>query len=58
MKVGDKVKVSPDLTGLDNWLEGVVIDVEDYKLNGIVISMKADVGRIFFGQERFFEPIK
>ena len=58
MIVGDKVKVSPDLTGLDNWLEGVVIDVEDNKFNGIVISMKADDGRIFFGQERFFEPIK
>lgn len=58
MKVGDKVKVSPDLTGLDNWLEGVVIDVEDNKFNGIVISIKVDDGRIFFGQERFFEPIK
>lgn len=58
MKVGDKVKVSPDLTGLDNWLEGVVIDVENNKFNGIVISMKADDGRIFFGQEKFFQPSK
>ncbi len=58
MKIGDKIRVSPDLTGLDCWLSGVVIDIENNRFNGIVISIKVDDGRIFFGQERFFEPIK
>ena len=57
MKVGERVKVSPDLTGLDNWYEGVIVDVENNRFNGIVISIRLDDGRIFFGQERFFQPI-
>lgn len=58
MEIGDKVKVSPDLTGLDSWVEGKVIEVENNPFNGIVITIKADDGRMFFGQIRFFEPVK
>ena len=57
MKTGDKVQVSPDLTGLDDWLAGVVTDVEDNPFNGTGITIKADDGRMFFGQLRFFKPI-
>lgn len=57
MEVGERVKVSPDLTGLDTWQEGVIVDIEDNRFNGIVISIKLDDGRIFFGQERFFQPL-
>ncbi len=57
MKVGERVKVSPDLTGLDTWHEGVIIDIENNRFNGIVISIKLDDGRIFFGQEKFFRPL-
>jgi hypothetical protein len=54
MKTGEKVKISPELTGFEEWLEGSVIEVEKNKFNGIIIAMKTQDGRIFFGQERFF----
>ncbi len=57
MKVGERVKVSPDLTGLDTWYEGIIVDIENNRFNGIVISIKLDDGRIFFGQERFFQSL-
>ena len=57
MKVGERVKVSPDLTGLDAWHEGIIVDIENNRFNGIVISIKLDDGRIFFGQERFFQSL-
>ncbi len=57
MKTGDKVKVSPDLTGLSEWVEGNVIDVEKNPFIGIVISIKDMLGRIFFGEEKFFKPV-
>ena len=57
MKVGERVKVSPDLTGLDAWYEGTIVDIENNRFNGIVISIKLDDGRIFFGQERFFQSL-
>ena len=28
IKEGEKVKVDPRLTGLDEWIEGTVIDIE------------------------------
>lgn len=58
MKVNDKVKISPDLTALADWIDAVVINVEDNRYNGIVISAQASNGLIYFGQERFFELIK
>ena len=57
MKVGERVTVSPDLTGLDAWYEGIIVDIENNRFNGIVISIKLDDGRIFFGQERFFQSL-
>ena len=57
MKVGERVKVSPDLTGLVAWYEGIIVDIENNRFNGIVISIKLDDGRIFFGQERFFQSL-
>lgn len=55
VKVEDKVIISPDLTGLDEWLSAVVVEVEDNKFNGVVISAKAENGQIYFGQEKFFK---
>lgn len=57
MKVGDKVKISPDLTGASEWKEAVIIEVENNRFNGIVISAKCDDGTIFFGQQRFFTAV-
>jgi len=58
MKTGAKVKISPTITGTENWLEGSVIEVEKNKFNGIVITSKTKDGHIFFGQERYFQPLK
>ena len=51
MKNGDKAKVSPAITGLDEWIEG-----EENPFLGIVISIKDKLGRIFFGEEKYFMP--
>ena len=40
MKVGDKAKVSPQLTGESDWVEGEVIDIEQNPFKGIVIAIK------------------
>ena len=52
--VGDKMKVSPDLTGLDGWVQGEIIDVEHNPFTGLVLSIKDNLGRIFFGQSKYF----
>ena len=52
--VGDKMKVSPDLTGLDGWVHGEIIDVEHNPFTGLVLSIKDNLGRIFFGQSKYF----
>ena len=53
-KIGDKMKVSPQLTDQADWIDGEVIDVEHNPFTGLVISIKDKLGRIFFGQSRFF----
>ena len=56
MKTGDKAKVSPKLTGEEEWIEGEVIEIEKNPFRGIVISIKDKLGRIFFGEEQYFLP--
>lgn len=56
-KVGDRMKANPQLTGLDNWVEGQVIDVEHNPFTGLVISIKDQLGRIFFGQVKYFQMV-
>ena len=46
------MKVNPSLTGLTDWIEGQVIDVEHNPFMGLVISIKDNLGRIFFGQSK------
>lgn len=58
MKTGDIAKVSPSITGEANWIEGEVIDVEKNPFKGIVISIKDKLGRIFYGEEKYFLPAK
>jgi len=48
------MKVSPDLTGLDDWVEGEVIEVEHNPFQGLVIAIKDKIGRIFFGKSQYF----
>lgn len=52
------MKVSPQLTAQADWIDGEVIDVEHNPFTGLVISVKDKVGRIFFGQSRFFVALQ
>jgi hypothetical protein len=54
IKIGDRMKVSPQLTAQSDWVEGEVIDIEQNPFLGLVISIKDKLGRIFFGQSRYF----
>lgn len=56
MKKGDKAKVSPKLTGESEWIVGEVIDIEKNPFKGIVIAIRDQLGRIFFGEEEYFLP--
>ena len=58
MKTGDKAQVDPQLTGLSEWVEGTVIDVEKNPFKGTVIAIKDSLNRIFFGEEKYFKPLK
>lgn len=49
-RVGDTVKVSPSLTLLNDWVEGVII-----QFIGDEIAVKDDQGRIFFGTKNFLK---
>ena len=52
------MKVSPQLTDQPDWIDGEVIDVEHNPFMGLVISIKDRLGRIFFGQSRFFVALQ
>lgn len=54
MKVGDKVLISPDLTHLEEWIEGKIIEVEQNPYVGVVISAETSDGNVFFGYQDLF----
>ncbi len=53
-KIGDRMKVSPQLTDQADWIDGEGMDVEHNPFMGLVISSNDKRDRIFFGQSRFF----
>jgi len=53
--IGDKVLISPDLTGWPKWLEGKVIDVKNNTFNGMVISAETKDRNVFFGRKDLFK---
>ena len=55
MGMGETVKISPEITGLNDWILGKVIDIEENPFNGIVIAAEDNSGRIFFDREEFFK---
>jgi len=57
MKEGDKALADPRLTGLDSWIQGEVIDIEINPFRGVVIAIKDKLGRIFFGEEKYFKLV-
>jgi len=55
IETGDNVLISPDLTGLTKWIEGIVIEVENNTFNGIVIAAETKDKNVFFGQKDLFK---
>lgn len=55
-KVGMKMKASPSITGLNDWIEGNVIEVENNPFTGVVIAIKDANGIIYFDQAKYFKP--
>ena len=56
LKVGSHVKISPNLTGMDKWIDGVVKTVEDKPFNGIVIYAEANENKvIYFNKQKYFK---
>ena len=55
---GNNVLISPDLTGLPNWSEGIVIEVKNNTFNGVVIAAETKDRNVFFGRKDLFEIIR
>lgn len=58
LKIGDLVKVSPDLTQLKEWITGEIIKVRENPFIGTEIAIKDNTGRIFFGEKIYFKTSK
>jgi hypothetical protein len=55
MKLGDYVLISPEVTRLNEWTRGKVIDVEANPFVGTVISAQTASGDIYFNRESLFK---
>ena len=54
MKLGDTIYISPDLTKLSDWVEGIVINVENNPFIGVTLAAKTPDNNIYFGREDLF----
>ena len=57
IETGDNVLISPDLTGLKKWTEGIVIEVENNTFNGTVIAAETKDKNVFFGRKDLFKTV-
>ena len=53
-RLGEHLKVSPQLTDEKDWIVGEVINIEENPFRGLVVAVRDSQGRIFFGEARFF----
>ena len=58
VNTGDNVLISPDLTGLAQWIEGIVIEVKNNTFNGVVVAAETRDRNVFFGRKDLFKIIK
>jgi hypothetical protein len=54
-KIEEKAKVSPSLSGLEDWVEGIIIKIFKNPFLGDEIAIKDEQGRIFFGEKKYFK---
>ena len=57
MALGDRILISPDLTMLDSWIEGRIIELDDNSFIGTVISAETADGNVFFGKPDLFKVV-
>ena len=57
MKTGDKAAIDPKITGLNSWIEGVIIKTRNNPFIGNEIVLKSKSGRIYFDSEKYFKQI-
>lgn len=57
VNIGDKALVSPELTGENEWVEGVFINIRNNPFLGKEIAIKDNLGRIFFGEAKYFKVV-
>ena len=57
IETGDNVLISPDLTGWENWMEGIVIEIKNNTFNGVVIAAETKDRNVFFGRKDMFTTI-
>jgi len=57
-RVGERVWVSPQLTGKPDWVEATVTQIDNNPFVGVVINVKTDIGELFFEREDMFKPLE
>ena len=57
LEIGNRVKVSPDITGLSEWVEGIIINIRNNPFLGKEVAIKDSLVRIFFGEEKYFKTV-
>lgn len=57
-KVGERVLVSPQVTGEPDWIEATITEIEKNPFVGIVINVETDNGILFFEKQDMFKPLK
>lgn len=53
--VKERAKVSPLLSGLEEWVEGIIIKIFKNPFLGEEIAIRDAEGRIFFGEKKYFK---
>lgn len=54
-RVKERAKVSPSLSGLSEWIEGVIIKIFKNPFLGEELAVQDENGRIFYGEKKYFK---
>ncbi|WP_457272649.1 hypothetical protein [Pedobacter sp. UYEF25] len=58
MVIGEKAKVNPVLSGLSDWLEGVIIKIFKNPFLGEEVAVRDDKEQIYYGEKKYFKELK
>ena len=56
-RVGEEVRISPQVTNEKEWIKGIVTEIEDNPFVGFVISVKTKELGMFFDKEYLFKKL-